>query len=264
MLEYICNMIDQLLQSIGLSRKETQMYITLLRSGTQPISYLAKKAGLNRGTGYVILHSLLSKGLVTKTVKRGVQYFSPLEPQQLVTYVDHREKALMQAKQGIQSAMGQFISLMNPLTSKPKIEFFDGQEGARIVLDRTLRSKEKVLRAFLSIADIIDYLGAEYFSDYTVRRIGLGLTLHALRTREKDREAILRDERASTYMTSKKDKRVIHHIPDDLAFPMTIYMFDTTLAIISSKDEGFSLLIESKELTNMIKKIFDLLWSQYG
>ena len=256
-------MIDQLLQSIGLSAKEVQMYITLLRSGTQPISYLAKKAGLNRGTGYVILHSLLSKGLVTKTVKRGVQYFSPLEPQQLVTYVDHRQKALMQAKQGIQSAMGQFIALMNPLTSKPKIEFFDGQEGARIVLDRTLRSKEKVLRSFLSIADIIDFLGAEYFSDYTARRIGLGLTLHALRTREKDREAILRDVRARRYVTSTKDKRVIRHIPDDLAFPMTIYLFDTTLAVISSKDEGFSLLIESKEFTNMMKKIFDLLWSQY-
>lgn len=256
-------MIDQLLQSIGLSRKETQMYITLLRSGTQPISYLAKKAGLNRGTGYVVLHTLLDKGLVTKIVKRGVQYFSPLEPQQLVTYVDHREKALGQAKQGIQSAMGQFISLMNPLTSKPKIEFFDGQEGARIVLDRTLKSQEKILRSFLSIADIIDFLGADYFSEYTARRITQGLTLHALRTREKDREAFRRDERSKTYVTNKKDKRVIHHIPDDLAFPMTIYIFDTTLAVISSKDEGFSLLIESKEMTNMMKKIFDLLWLQY-
>lgn len=256
-------MIDQLLQSIGLSQKETKMYITLLRSGTQPISYLAKKAGLNRGTGYVVLHTLLDKGLVTKAVKRGVQYFSPLEPQQLVTYVDHREKALGQAKQGIQSAMGQFISLMNPLTSKPKIEFFDGQEGARIVLDRTLRSKEKILRSFLSIADIIDFLGADYFSEYTSRRIEQGLTLHALRTRESDRTAFLRDARAKRYITSKKDKRVIHHIPDDLAFPVTIYMFDTTLAIISSKEEGFSLLIESKELTNMMKKIFDLLWSQH-
>lgn len=256
-------MIDQLLQSIGLSAKETQMYVTLLRSGTQPISYLAKKAGLNRGTGYVVLHSLLDKGLVTKVVKRGVQYFSPLEPQQLVTYVDHREKALVQAKQGIQSAMGQFIALMNPLTAKPKIEFFDGQEGARIVLDRTLRSKEKILRSFLSIADIIEFLGADYFSDYTEKRIRLGLTLHALRTQEKDRQAEKLDSHARTYVTSKRQKRVIHHIPDDLAFPMTIYMFDTTLAIISSKDEGFSLLIESKEFTNMMKKIFDLLWSQY-
>lgn len=257
-------MIDKLLQSIGLSDKETVMYVTLLRNGMQPISVLSKKANLNRGTGYVILHSLLSKGLIVKTVKKGVQYFAPLDPQQLVKYVDHREKALKQSRNQLQASMGLFSALMNPLTAKPKIEFFDGQEGARFVLDHTLTSREKTLRSFLSIADISEFVGADYFSDYTLRRIKAGLTLHALRTREKDREAMSRDVHAKQYITNKKQKREIRHVPDDLAFPITIYMFDTTLAIISSKEEGFSLMIESRELASMQKKIFDLLWATYG
>ncbi len=254
-------MIDKLLESIGLSEKEAQMYITLLRSGMQPISILAKKAGLNRGTGYVVLHSLLDKGLTVKTVKKGVQYFAPLEPEQLVTYVDHREQSLQQSRQQLQAAMGQLTALMNPRTAKPKIEFFDGVEGARLVLDRTLLTTEKVLRSFLSIADISEFVGREYFHDYTNRRIKRGLALRALRTREKDREAMQRDETAKRYITNRKEKREIRHVPDDLAFPMTIYMFDTTLAIISSKEEGFSLIIESRELAMMQKKIFDLLWA---
>lgn len=237
------------------------MYITLLQSGMQPISILSKKAELNRGTGYVVLHSLLNKGLIVKTVKKGVQYFAPLDPQQLVRYVDHREKALKQSRQHLQASIGLFSALMNPLTTKPKIEFFDGQEGARFVLDHTLTSKEKTLRSFLSIADIADFLGGEYFREYTDRRIKAGYTLHALRTREKDRQALSVDIHAKDYVTSKRDKREIRHVPDDLAFPITLYMFDDMLAVISSKNEGYSLLIQSAEFVTMQKKIFDLLWN---
>jgi hypothetical protein len=40
-------------------------------------------------------------------------------------------------------------------------------------------------------------------------------------------------------------------------------MFDDMLAVISSKNEGFSLLIQSQELAGMQKKIFDLLWATH-
>lgn len=256
-------MINELLQSIGLSEKETKMYVALLRNGLQPISILSKKAGLNRGTGYVVLHALLNKGLILKTTKKGVQYFAPLEPGQLIKFVDHREKALKQSRNQLQAAMGQFSALMNPLSAKPKIEFFDGQEGARFVLDHTLESKEKILQSFLSIADISEFVGSEYFRDYTDRRIKTGFTLHALRTHEKDREALVIDRHAKDYVTSKREKREIRHIPDDLAFPISMYMFDDMLAVISSKDEGFSLLIQSREMANMQKKIFELLWTTH-
>lgn len=256
-------MIEKLLESAGLSEKEISMYVTLLRNGMQPISILSKKAKLNRGTGYVILHSLLEKGLIVKTVKKGVQYFAPLDPQQLVKYVEHREKTLRQSRTQIQASMGLFSALMNPLTAKPKIEFFDGQEGARFVLDHTLTTKEKTLRSFLSIADIAEFVGAEYFSDYTDKRIKCGYTLHAIRTQEKDREALKTDANASRYITSKREKREIRHVPDDLAFPISMYLFDDMMAVISSKNEGFSLLIQSHELVSMQKKIFDLLWATH-
>lgn len=257
-------MIEKLLASIGLSGKEIAMYVSLLRSGMQPISVLSKKAGLNRGTGYVILHSLLDKGLIVKTTRKKIQYFAPLQPEQLIKYVDHREQTLQASREQLKAAMGQLTALMHPLTAKPKIEFFDGQEGARFVLDQTLRAKEKVLCSFLSIADIAEFVGADFFYDYTNRRIKAGYALRALRTHEKDRQALKSDTHAPKYVTSKKEKREIRYVPDDLAFPISMYMFDDYLVVISSKDEGFSLLIQSLELARMQKKIFELLWATYG
>lgn len=253
-------MIDDLLTGIGLSGKEARMYISLLRNGTQPTSVLAKKAGLNRGTAYVILHTLLGKGLAIKTTRKKIQYFAPLKPDQLIKYIDHQRQELKGQKERVQAMMGQLIAISHPLTAKPKIQFFEGQEGARAVLDTTLTSKEKLLRAFLSIADVSDFAGAEYFNDYTSRRVKKGYTLHAIRTLEKDRIALERDVYARRYRTSKKEHRDIRYVSDELAFPVTIYMFDDKLAILSSRDENFALLIESPELAEMQKKLFGLIW----
>ena len=84
-------MINELLEEIGLSKKEAVLYLTLLRYGQRPITFLSNKAGVNRGLGYVLLHSLLEKGLVTKTTKGRVQYFSALDPKYLVTYLEHKK-----------------------------------------------------------------------------------------------------------------------------------------------------------------------------
>ena len=260
LLKYICSMLDELLRSIGLSAKEATMYLQLLRNGTQPTSVLAKRAGFNRGTAYVVLHALLSKGLAVKATKRSVQLFGPVDPRNLSGYIDHREQELRDQRQRIEAVMGQFLAIKNPHSSQPKIEFYDGREGTQQVLEATLRAKEKLLRAYLSIADVIEFTGSEFFYRYTMKRIRNGQTLHAIRTLEKDRQAFASDKHATMYVTNRKQRREIRHVDDTLAFPISMYMFDDTIAIISSKEENFSVLIQSRELSSMQKKLFDLLW----
>jgi sugar-specific transcriptional regulator TrmB len=252
--------IQELLKNIGLTDKEVTMYIALLRHGTQSTSVLARHTDFNRGTAYVILHQLLRKGLITESVKSKVQYFTPLPPDHLVRYLEHREQEILTQKERVQGMMGQLIAITNPMTSKPRIQFFDGVEGARAVLEDTITAKEKMLQAFLSIADISAFVGAKFFEDYTQHRIKAGYSLQAIRTLEKDREALQKNIYARQYMSKRKDLREVRYVPEELAFPMTMYMYDQKLALISSKEENFALLVESKELAEMQKKLFHILW----
>lgn len=252
--------LEEELTAIGLSDKEVACYLALLQSGTRVTSFIARKTGLNRGTTYVALHSLLEKGLVIKNTKRKVQYFTAQEPSHLLQYLDWKEKEVQGHKERVQSVMTQLTALTNPLTTRPRVEFFEGVNGARTVFEDTLTSEEKTLRAFLSIGDVADFLGAEYFDDYTNRRIRAGYTLHAIRTLEKDKEAVARSDLARRYMTSKKDRREIRYVSEDLAFPITTYIYDHKLSIISSRSEDFALTIQSKELYEMQKKLFSLIW----
>ncbi len=205
-------------------------------------------------------HSLLEKGLVTKTARGNMQYFAPLDPKQLVSYLEHKEQRIESNKERVQAMLGEFAAIANPLTERPKIQFFDGPEGARTVLEDTLTAKESTLCAFLSIADMIEFTGAEFMDTYTDARIKKGYTLHTIGTREKDKEAFRLDPRTKRHKTSKKERRQVRHASEDLAFPMTMFLYDDKLAIISSKEEDFALIVESRELAQMQKKLFDMIW----
>ncbi len=254
-------MIEKLLTDIGLSDKEAAMYMCLLRYGLQTTSFLAQKLNFNRGTAYVILHELLKKGLAMQTTKAKIQYFSPVSPELLPNYLEHKEQELKIQKEKVQAAMGQLLAIQNPLTTKPIIEFFDGIEGARVVLEDTLTAKEKTLRAFLSINDVAVFVGPEFFDNYTSNRIAKGYRLHVIRTMAKDKEAFNQNVYAKRYVTSKKENRELRYVSDNLDFPITMYMYDDKLAVISSREENFALLIRSRELSGMQKKIFELLWA---
>ena len=253
-----------ILETIGLSDKEAGAYLSLLKHGTQSTSFIAKKAGLNRGTSYVALHSLLEKGLVIKSQRRSVQYFTAINPKKLVDYLERRELELQAQKERVSAVMGDFLGLCNPLASSPKIEFFEGAEGARTALEETLKAEEKTLRAFLSIAEVGEFLGEEYFEYYTKKRIKRGYTLHAIRTLENDAKAVMRNKYASGYVTKTKDAREVRYVEEDLAFPITMYMFDNKVLLLSSKKEGFALIVESLELSDMQKKLFLMIWNSQG
>lgn len=254
--------ISSLLSAVGLTDKEAALYLLLLEFGPRPTSFLAKKANLNRGTAYLSLHSLLDKGLVTKSVRRKLQHFSALDPHRLIELAESRREESENAAKTLKQELPYLLALSKNPGARPRIQFFEGREGARFVMDQTLRAEDKTLQAFLSLADASAFLGAEWLESYTRERIRKGYTLLAIRTLEKDKQAMQENVYARAYVTSKVQHREVRYAPEDLAFPVTMYLFDQKIGVLSSKEEDFALLIESRELSQMHRKLFLLLWNE--
>jgi len=51
-------------ESIGLSEKEARVYLAVLEMGQASVQDIGKKADVNRATTYVILDSLMKKGMI--------------------------------------------------------------------------------------------------------------------------------------------------------------------------------------------------------
>ena len=68
----------EILQRIGLTRGESEVYITLLKTGNTSSGRLIKDSGVSRSKVYEVLERLKQKGLVTEMIKQNVKYFTTL------------------------------------------------------------------------------------------------------------------------------------------------------------------------------------------
>jgi sugar-specific transcriptional regulator TrmB len=100
-----------LLRNIGLSEKEAIIYCVNFQIGANPASVIAKKSELNRCTTYVILESLINKGLVTQVDKNKIQYFAAKEPKYLLTYINEKRRYLAYFRDEISASLSKFEEL---------------------------------------------------------------------------------------------------------------------------------------------------------
>ena len=236
------------------------MYIALQRYGTQATSQLAKKAGMNRGTGYITLHSLLEKGLISKIIRNRVQYFSPREPDHLLHYINEKQRQLERRRGEADTVLHQILALRHPQSARPSLEYFEGAEGARAAMLKTLTAKNKTIFAFTSLKDLIEFVGTDFLDTYTKQRVRAGYTLKIIRTRKKYDQVKKKLPKENHYETNSKEKREVRFVSDDMTFPVSMYLFDNSIVILSSKKENFAVVMTSKETSGMQKKLFDLLW----
>jgi sugar-specific transcriptional regulator TrmB len=248
------------LMNLGLTDKEARAYMVVLQFGSRPTTFIAQKAKLNRGTAHITLHALLEKGLLTKTTQHGVQYFMALPVSHLVEHLDRQQREICERKQCAERLVEKLQMLIPASRNRPKISIFEGREGARNVMLDTLTAKNPVLKAFISLTSNIESIGAEFLAEYTRRRIKGGYTMYGIQTLEINRETAMTSPYARTYQTSKRDRRFIRVVGEELSFPVTMYLYDTKVGVMPSANENFSMIVESPEFFRMQDNLFELMW----
>ncbi|MES2225446.1 MAG: helix-turn-helix domain-containing protein [Patescibacteria group bacterium] len=80
------------LQALGLTKNESQIYETLIKSGSSKAGSIIAKLDIHRNVVYEALETLIRKGFVTKISKRGVWWFQITEPDSIRTMLKRREQ----------------------------------------------------------------------------------------------------------------------------------------------------------------------------
>src|SRR3989344_3083983 len=87
-------METKVLESIGLTRNESKVYLALLKEGTSKTGEILKRSGLNSGKIYEILESLKKKGLASESKINNTKQYTAAAPSQILDYLDMRRKDL--------------------------------------------------------------------------------------------------------------------------------------------------------------------------
>ncbi len=235
------------LLSMNFSEKEADVYLSLLELGKATVSVIARKAGLNRTTGYHILDSLTGKGLVSVSGSEPLQEYVAESPDKITELLQKKfnqyQKYLNQAKETVPQ-----LKSFHNISDRPKVRFYEGKQGLIDVYEDTLTSHEP-LRAYANFEDMHKAL-PEYFPSYYLRRAKKGLNIRGV--------VPITPEALERQKHNKEEAREMVFVPaEKYYFSPEIDMYDNKVMIASWK-EKLGIIIESAEIADAMKKIFEL------
>ncbi len=247
--------MKKLLQTIGLSEREAEVYLIGLSSIKPTAQFLAKKTGIKRSSIYDIVGSLSQKWLISKCMEWKSSYFRVASPEELLAYLDRNrrevENDIDQKKHVLKQHLVELQSLQNIRTTKPQVRFFEWDLGMREAYEDTLRCKEKKIAAFANVETMHGAL-PNFFPEYYMRRKNAGVSIRA----------VLPDN-ALSLERRKHDNRELRStkVVDDSKYHFTpeINLYDDKVLIVSWL-EKMAIMIESAEIADCFKKMYDLLW----
>ena len=127
--------MDDTLQQIGLNQKEAEFYLYLLQHGPQTTLQLTKATGEKRTNVYMILDSLIQKGVVAADDSKSSRLFSAQEPSSLQKLLVVEQQRQKQAVAALSAAMPELKSLHALTSDKPGVVHLAGIDGFKSILN---------------------------------------------------------------------------------------------------------------------------------
>jgi sugar-specific transcriptional regulator TrmB len=243
--------LEESLLSINFSKKEASVYLALLELGRGTVSEITRKANINRTTGYTILNTLAYRGLVSISGKEPKQEYVAETPDKIMEILKNQIKKDQEYLEQAKMLLPQLKPLFN-FRDRPRVRFYEGKEGLETVYEDTLTSHEEI-RAYANVDDMHKAL-PNYFPRYYKRRADKGIGIRAIiPTNKVGLERITHD---------KEEKRESALVPENqYYFSPEINIYDNKVMIASLK-ENLGVIIESQEVADAMKTIYELAWAE--
>jgi sugar-specific transcriptional regulator TrmB len=243
--------LQQNLTLLGFTEKQAKIYLALLELGKGTVSQITRAAGLNRTTGYDILDSLANQGLISISGKKPKQEYIAEPPDKILSLLQQQAQRSKEQITQVKKLLPQLKSIHN-IGDRPKVRFYEGKEGLIQVYEDTLTSHEPI-RAFATVDDMHRTL-PDYFPKYYKRRAKQGIAIRGIvPDTEMARQRVIHN---------KAEKRETALIPvDKFYFSPEINIYDNKVMIASWR-EKLGIIIESAEIADALKKIYELAWAE--
>lgn len=135
------NEIKSALSELGLSEKESSVYLALIESGEAPVNKIVQLTDLNRVTVYPVIQSLINKGFVSRFSLDKKSHFKAIDPKQILTILKDKELK-------IRSAIPLLEEKANKIKEFTSVEIFKGEKAMSSFLERLYSNGEKEFWAY--------------------------------------------------------------------------------------------------------------------
>jgi len=235
---------ETMLTKLGMSQKESKIYLSALELGASTATILSRKSGITRGSTYDILESMLEKGYISKIHKGKHMIWNAVNPEILL-------KRYQESLRSFEMALPELKGLFHK-HSRPKVRYFEGIEGIKRVYEDTLSASTEILNYANSKEIRIHW--PTYDEDYVKMRVKKKILLKGIAPDDNHGEQVKNEDKKSLRKTMLLPAK-------DFQFTNEINIYDNKVAITSFAGELIGIIIESKEIADTQRDIFKMAWN---
>lgn len=251
-------MIKNILSKLDLNEEESRIYLSLLEYGGDTAGNIAKKTGIKRTTLYNVLQKMTGKGVIKRTLKYGVRYFSAENPETLYTQFSKKIIDLQHAQSDFHAVLPQLNNLAKDKNFRPKIEIFDGIHAVQNIMQDVLLYRDLEIYNLWPIKTMIDMLSPEYFEWHNIQRIQNNIFINVI---WPDDQVV--DIKTHPYMGQGKEHlREIRVIDGKITGQMGYWIYGNKIMFLASHREAFGFIIESADMAQLQKDQWKTLWDK--
>lgn len=238
-------------EEIGLSVRDKRVYEALLAWPGSSLRAIATETGINRGSVYESMKTLLSSGLVSTQVGKQQRYTAN-DPALLLELLRERQ---LQAVHAQTTAKEYIATFAHNAPSQPVVPigtYYEDYEGiASILRDvlATCRTRNGKAYRVISTSSVREFM-YENFRNFTSRRIAAGISVRVISVGVKGKSEDALSER--------------HDAPQHRNKTPNCYtlIYGNKTAFITRNEQGIlsAILIDNRGITDLQKELFDQQW----
>lgn len=236
----------KILEEIGLTKKESEVYRILLRLGTSPISKVLAATGSHPQIVYRVIDSLEKKGLLIVTTRKNRKYVRAEDPKALELIEKKRLENLLKA-----------LPELSALQKTPADALIRVARGNEAVRSLRMRGIEE-----LPIGGTYQVIGAsgnryyevmaDFLKEYERKRVKKRIWMKLIAF--KDQKPLIEKQ---PFARQYNDFR---YVSEEYSVFSSTNIFNDTVAILIWSADPIVITIESAEVADSYRQYFSSLW----
>jgi sugar-specific transcriptional regulator TrmB len=239
------------LAELGLAPKEAETYIAMLELGPASVQDIAKKAGINRTTTYVMMEGLKKHGLIS-TFERGKKtVFAAENPQLLIDILTRQSDTIQAKKNKLEASLPRLMAIFNTIDDKPKVRFLEGEASYQEIIAEVVKHQEEIWELYAVDEPLLEMIR---MTQTHQRRVEL--------TRRTKGRALI-SIKPGNMLPYFDTKHIQVREMDWGKHPFTgdITIVGNKVYVFAYKGRVITIVIDSKEITDIIRAIYEMAWS---
>ena len=237
------------LTDIGLNETQAKVYLLLIKNGSLTPPQTATVINIKRTNAYAVLDQLEELGLATKKEVQKKNTYWAENPIALEKLAKNKRAEALEHENLVQSSMPTLLNYFYTFTDQPGVRFLQGLEGIKEIYNDMLRTGKDIY--LIRSPHDQDFMSNEYFIKFKDKKSKLNINTYMLNPQE-NRE-VFNEKTDKLYKTSRTQVR-----PDQYSANVEISTYGDKVSIISFGEEAIGMIIDSPQIANANRQIFEL------